>query len=662
MNRRLIWQLAKRNLKVSKLIILPFLIVNALLFALQYVMISLIGNQFVLERNPYFPTVMAFAAVISFFLALAFILYANNFIQKRRSKEFALYSVLGMEKRHMKALLARESLLQLGFILPLSLVGGQLIGTFAFMAVNKVMRQSGMTLMDYPFKWEVAVITILEILLVHGLIYLLNRVRIQKNNPLELMQSGQAREKEPKGNVFVAVLGLALVGIGYYISLTTTNIMQVIYQLLLAIVLVVLGTYCLYHSLSIIFLNWQKQRKSYYYQPKHFLSLSGMLYRMKANAWSLASIAVLSTGVMLVLGLTVSTQRGIESLIDRYQARDYKIELRGPVVEESLDQQLQRLETAVDEFSHLAPLEEVNYQLSFAQLAVSEVKDNSLSLHAFTPNVQISQSLVFFGESLDGYKQNYASQETLAEDQVLMTTSQDQLDKVDQIKLGDKTYQVKHMSKDRLPVVAGLDALMVVFPSQEALTQAYQATNTSQEIGYLKSPISYNVTFDAKGNKEDIDKHLEDYEGTGIEVTSKTIFRESFYQLNGGFISIGAIVSLVLLIGCFLMLYYKQLSEGQEDMKNYRIMRQIGLPKSLIRATIRQQIFWVFVLPLLTAVIHMGFAYPILRQGLGLIAIKDRTLILTSFFAVIVCFSLVYYLMYILTSKAYYRMVTSDQQ
>ncbi|MCY3035564.1 ABC transporter permease [Aerococcus sp. Group 2] len=661
MNRRLTWQLAKRNLKVSKVIILPFLLVNSLLFALQYVMISLIGNQFVLERNPYFPTVMTFAAVISFFLALAFILYANNFIQKRRSKEFALYSVLGMEKRHIKSLLARESLLQLGFILPLSLVGGHLIGTFAFMAVNKVMRQSGMTLMDYPVKWEVALITILEILLVHGLIYLLNRRRIQKNNPLELMERGQAGEKVPKGNIFVALLGLALVGTGYYISLTTTNIMQVIYQLLLAIVLVVLGTYCLYNSLSIMFLNWQKQRKSYYYQPKHFLTVSGMLYRMKANAWSLASIAVLSTGVMLVLGLTVSTQRGIENLIDRFQARDYKIELRGPVVEESLDQQLERLETAVDQVSQLAPLEEVNYQLSFGQLALSQVEDKSLVLQAFTPDNQVTEGLVFFGESLDGYNQNYASQESLAEDQVLMATSQDQLDKVDQIKLGDKAYQVKRMPKDRLPVVAGLDALMLVFPSQEALVQAYQAANTSQDIGYLKSPLSYNVTFDAKDNKDVIDQHLEDYDGEGIEITSKTVFRESFYQLNGSFISIGAIVSLVLLIGCFLMLYYKQLSEGQEDMKNYRIMRQIGLPNSLIKASIRQQIFWVFVLPLLTAVIHMGFAYPILRQGLGLIAIKDRVLILSSFFAVIVCFSLVYYLMYVLTSKAYYQMVTADQ-
>ncbi|KAA9239449.1 MULTISPECIES: ABC transporter permease [Aerococcus] len=661
MNRRLLWQLAQRNLKVSKLIILPFLLVNGLLFALQYVMISLIGNQFVLERNPYFPTVMAFAAVISFFLALAFILYANNFIQKRRSKEFALYSVLGMEKRHIKALLARESLLELGFILPLSLVGGHLIGTFAFMAVNKVMRQSGMTLMDYPFKWEVALITILEILLVHSLIYLLNRVRIQKNNPLELMQSGQAREKEPKGNVFVAVLGLALVGIGYYISLTTTNIMQVIYQLLLAIVLVVLGTYCLYNSLSIMFLNWQKQRKSYYYQPKHFLSLSGMLYRMKANAWSLASIAVLSTGVMLVLGLTVSTQRGIESLIDRYQARDYKIELRGPVVEESLDQQLQRLEVAVDHVSQLAPLEAVNYQLSFEQLTVSDMEDKNLTLKAFTPNDQASQGLFLFGESLEGYNKNYDNQEALTADQVLMASTGGQLTKVNQVTIGDKTYQVKHIPMRTLPLVAGLDSLMLVFPSQEALAQAYQATNTDQDIGYLKGPLSYKATFDAKDNKEIIDQHLEDYEGEGIEIASKTVFREFFYKLNGGFISIGAIVSLVLLIGCFLMLYYKQLSEGQEDMKNYRIMRQIGLPKSLIRATIRQQIFWIFVLPLLTAVIHMGFAYPILRQGLGLITITDRMLILSSFFAVTIGFCLVYYLMYILTSKAYYHMVTSDQ-
>ncbi|MHC3418425.1 FtsX-like permease family protein [Aerococcus urinae] len=198
MNRRLIWQLAKRNLRVSKMIVLPFLLVNGLLFALQYVMISLIGNQFVLERNPHFPTVMGFAAFISFFFALAFILYANNFIQKRRSREFALYSILGMEKRHIKSLLGRESLLQLAFILPVSLVGGHLIGSFAFMAINKVMRVSGMTLMDYPFKWQVALISLVEIILVHALVYLLNRRRIQKNNPLELMERGQAGKKHLK--------------------------------------------------------------------------------------------------------------------------------------------------------------------------------------------------------------------------------------------------------------------------------------------------------------------------------------------------------------------------------------------------------------------------------------------------------------------------------
>ncbi|MHA6602690.1 FtsX-like permease family protein [Aerococcus urinae] len=661
MNRRLIWQLAKRNLRVSKRIVLPFLLVNGLLFALQYVMISLIGNQFVLERNPHFPTVMGFAAFISFFFALAFILYANNFIQKRRSREFALYSILGMEKRHIKSLLGRESLLQLAFILPVSLVGGHLIGSFAFMAINKVMRLSGMTLMDYPFKWQVALISLVEIILVHGLVYLLNRRRIQKNNPLELMQRGQAGEEAPKGNLFVALLGLVLVGTGYYISLTTTNIMQVIYKLLLAIVLVVLGTYCLYNALSIIILNWQKQRKSYYYQPKHFLSVSGMLYRMKANAWSLASIAILSTGVMLVLGLTVSTERGLESMVDRFQARDYLIELQGPVVEESFDQQRNRLEAAVDELSQFAPLEDVNYMLSFGQLTLSEVEDKSLRLQAFTPNDEISQGLVLFGESLDGYNKNYASQESLAEDQVLMATSRDHLDQVDQVKVGDKTYQVKPIPMNRLPLIAGLDALMLVFPSQEALAHAYQASNTSQAIGFFKSPLSYKATFDAKDNKELIDQHLEDYKAEGLVINSKSASRASLYKLNGGFISIGAIVSLVLFIGCFLMLYYKQLSEGQEDINNYRIMRQIGLPKSLIRATIRQQIFWIFGLPLLTAIIHIAFAYPILRQGLGLMAIKDPSLILTSFLGVIICFVLVYYLMYFITSKAYYHMVTADQ-
>ncbi|MHC3418424.1 hypothetical protein [Aerococcus urinae] len=450
-------------------------------------------------------------------------------------------------------------------------------------------------------------------------------------------------------------------GTGYYISLTTTNIMQVIYKLLLAIVLVVLGTYCLYNALSIIILNWQKQRKSYYYQPKHFLSVSGMLYRMKANAWSLASIAILSTGVMLVLGLTVSTERGLESMVDRFQARDYLIELQGPVVEESFDQQRNRLEEAVDELSQLAPLEDVNYMLSFGQLSLSEVEDKSLRLQAFTPNDEISQGLVLFGESLDGYNKNYASQESLAEDQVLMATSRDHLDQVDQVKVGDKTYQVKHIPINRLPLIAGLDALMLVFPSQEALAHAYQASNTSQAIGFFKSPLSYKATFDAKDNKELIDQHLEDYEAEGLVINSKSASRASLYKLNGGFISIGAIVSLVLFIGCFLMLYYKQLSEGQEDINNYRIMRQIGLPKSLIRSTIRQQIFWIFGLPLLTAIIHIAFAYPILRQGLGLMAIKDPTLILTSFLGVIICFILVYYLMYFITSKAYYHMVTADQ-
>ncbi|MDO4680484.1 MAG: ABC transporter permease [Aerococcus sp.] len=657
MNGKLSWKMALRQLKAQRHLNIPFILASALMFMMEYIILSLLMNKYVIERSTTLITIVQMGAIICTLLAALFVLYANNFYQKQRYEEMGLYSILGLEKRHIRSILRKEKIIQTLAMIALAIPGGHLFGSVVFLGLNKLMHETGTTLMEYPLRWPIVLGTIIIIVAIMGLCTFVNARKVTRLNPIELIHQQSAGEKEPKSKWIITLLGIGLVGYGYYIALTNTqNVLGSLSQILLAILLVVLGTYALYMGLSIMILKFMKRRQNFYYKPTHFFTVSGMLYRMKANAVSLASIAVLSTGILVTSGLTVSLFRGMEEQVNSTMASDYTVTDDGtePATKDQLQQVLTKIKQQV---------KTTDETITEDLLVAAELKNQSqlapLDPPADNKDANINAMYYMDIHSLSDFNQLHKQNQALKDNEVLMTATTPVLRQHKTLTIAGKEYHVKTLDQSYLSSKLAVDYFLLVLPDNVSLTDIgnyYYMFN--REMEKLPATPAYSLQFNVSGNKDVFEKNRatieKDYQ---VSIDSRQEAQKLIYELNGGFLFLGIVVGIVLSIGVGLMLYYKQVSEGMEDRENFRIMAQVGLPDSLIHKTIHQQILTVFLLPLVTAVIHIGVAFGILRTLLRLLAVRDMTSVLMNFGFVTLAFVIVYGIFFILTQRTYYQII-----
>lgn len=645
---------ALKNLKANRYLELPFLLASGIMLSLFYIMVSLLSNDYVNTRHRSLPMIITLGVMIAGIFSFVFVIYANRFLIRRRHKEFALYGILGLEKRHIRHILFVEQLIRFGILLFFTNVGGFIFGKFAFLGMNRLLRDVAGSLMNYPFSIETAFISSLYVLVLFIFIYLMNLFLIRNTTPIELLNKDKKGEGEPKNRYLFLGAGLVFLVVGYGLALTIEGVLRSMLFFFLAVLLVMIATYLLFISLSIFVLKLQRKNKKFYYKAEHFLTVSGLIYRMKSNAIGLASLSILSTGVIITLASTLAIYGNIEANVTKTLNRDYEIEHFANYYIRELPEAKKELKTLVYEKMG-SDVTDFYTKVYFTVPINKEGRE----LKALTNGDMFrADTLYSIFTTLSSYNEQFGKNVSLAKDEILISANNRVLLKEDRLILGGKEYKGK-IIENIVPANMALETYLIVVADEgvlEELGNLYQYLDMKgNSIKELQVAVS--ACFNTGGKDFFLsDKEREEI-GKRYIVTSAKEFRNVTYELNGGFLFLGLIVGIIFLSGTILITYYKQVSEGMEDRGKYAIMEKVGLPDRLIKKTANAQIIWAFFTPLFVAVLHSVVASKIVFQLLGLFGIHDFFVYGEKLFLVTVIFAFIYYVNFKITSNIYYREV-----
>ena len=649
---------AKRNLHANRLLEIPFVLSIGIMFLLFNIMVSLLSNHYVLTRHADLPSVIQFGVVMVAIFAFIFVMYANGFLIKRRNKEFALYGILGLEKKHIRKILFIEYSVLFICALIIGIIGGYIFGKVTFIALNYLLKDTAGSLMDYPFSIKSCVSTAVLAFVLFVITLIRNNIKIYLATPVQLLGNQHKGEGEPKNRYLFLLLGFILLGAGYAIALTVQGILSSLVYFFSAALLVLFGTYLLYISFSIFILKLQRRNEKFYYKPTHFLSVSGLLYRMKANAVSLASVSILSTGVLITLSVTAAIYSTIQKTVDYVMPRDYSLSSDEIVTTENKDEIEHILYTAANQGLEVSNGIEDDYVSYGYETAANRVGDELTVLkseQALKPYFMIVRDLA-------SYNKRTHQQIELKDNEILMCTNQKNLLDLDQVKIGDITYTI-HKVPNFIPSTYAVESYGIIakdFTVMKKIGEVLQMKNIDTGEYYTPN-ITANLNWNLKSNVVDKTKYFATQTTYAKEHSFDFETREAAikkaYELNGGFLFLGILIGIIFIVGTVLITYYKQINEGYEDRDKFQIMKKVGLPDQLIHQTSNSQVLWLFLAPLAVATLHSLVASKIVSQLLGLFAVNSYMEYAQMLFAVIGIFFIVYFVIFRLTSRAYYRIV-----
>ncbi|MCY1570141.1 ABC transporter permease [Staphylococcus pettenkoferi] len=645
MTFRLMWKLAMRNFVSLRRIIFPFVISIAMMFAMQYILFSLFNNEFLEKKSD---TTKLIAVAGDFFVSLLliiFILYANRFVMKQRKKEFALNIILGMEKKHLRLILLIESIVEYIVTAVLSIIGGYLFGLLLFVLLNKLTENKHFTTMDYPFDVRAMLITIIALAVVMLVLFIINNVQISLQSPLGLLQSGKRVEKQRSKWVLIilGIIGTVLIIIAYSCALMINPFLNEYHLLgfLCALASVILGTYLLFMSFSVLVLRALKSIPRIYYQKVNFFSISGLLSRMKVNAVSLASITLLCTFLVVTLSLSLTTYRGIQKTIVSLPSEDYTIT---QLDDSSYDKQVKSNKKIIQELRQYTKIKDVKNVKETTMMA----KEHKGELLEKGPG---SRMMLNFKTEQDFNRENHEHLH-LKKGEIGIGSNLEKIEKSKHLKLMGHKFRTRHLNEDHIEGAGALSYAYIVVKDQDVLNKVTQHVTDDNALT-TNAEARFNVN-----NSQAIEPHKEDLEDKyQVQIESKNERSSLIIDVFGGFVFLGTIVSITLLIGIFLMMYYKQVSEGFEDHRNYQIMNKVGLDKPLIKRIIRKQIIWIFALPIGVTVVHSLVASKMAYRLIGSIMMVNYVDYLVSNLIILVGVTLIYGFIYLITSSIYFNTI-----
>ena len=651
------WKLAFTNLKGNRRVYLPYLLSSVGIIMMFY-SINALGqgiDQGALYGGTTVASMMGLGVFVIGLFAVLFLFYTNSFIIKRRKKELGLYNILGMEKRHIAHILFRETLLTAVCSLALGLGLGIVFSRVLFWLLGLLLGT------DLAVAFVIPVSAITSTLGLFGLIFLLtlcyNLVQVKLSKPIELLHGGETGEREPKAHWFLAVLGALLLGTGYTMAVTIQDPLSALVFFFVAVILVILGTYLLFITGITAMLKLLKKNKRFYYKTNHFTALSGMLFRMKQNAAGLASICVLFTALLVTVSTTFSLYTSMDGLLRARYPRNVLVSVcdanqeAKDMVRSAVNQKSQELGLALENV-----VDREGWNITTARVGNTlHTQEVSLETCAVVNIFTQSEFERFSGQQVD-----------LAENQVLLFDPANTFPEEDTLNIDDKTYEI--VPSD------------YVMPEASTLAQIYEmyylvvrdetvVENILAPSGSDTFPI-YSYDFDvAGGDPEDIAALSEalgtvDFSGPGVEYETllfedSATSRQSFIELYGGLFFLGLFLGVLFLLGTALIIYYKQVSEGYDDARRFNIMQKVGMSHREVKQSIHSQILLVFFLPLLTAVLHLAFAFPMLQKILLVMGLNNFPLILCSTLGCVGVFAVAYLVIYALTARTYYNIVES---
>lgn len=642
-------KLARQTISKNLQLYLPFLLANAVLVGINYIFFSMTTNKS-LEKQNYgsgLIQLMNIGLVFTLAITFFFMIYINGIVSRRRNHELGLYSILGMTRSDLGKMIFFIDAIMFAASSVLGLVFGATFVKFVGLGLKKLL---DMERLNVPmFSSVAAIICIGYFAAVYFILLLGDLWRLRSVNPLDLWKAANKREKEPRGSWIFGIVGVIALGSGYAIAVRMKASMDAVTSFMLAVILVVIGTYLVFIAFSIIFLKMLRKNKNFYYKRNHFISVSGMIYRMKQNGASLASICLLLTTALVAIVTTGTLRLSQEATVRLYNPYDVVMTKKTPISHAdkmTIQSKAKDNHVTVGKYVNMTMTEPIYGNFSGSAYSVSKTVDMSTENQLFAVPVADYNRI---------QKQNVH----LAKDEILMCSSKGGYDK-NRLTIKGKTYKVRH-----------IDSFDFYFDYQRTIFKPIFVFAKDRKVcEQISGKWLYAMGYDISGKKSDLKRYaagLGDKFTAVVKKNSQEPYMDSFTdrpsvsdlfnQLFGGLLFIGIFVSIVMLIATVVVMYYKQVSEGYADRDRFKTMQQVGLSREETKSAINSQVLTVFMLPIIGAAVNVGFAIPAIQKMLVLLSMYDKLLLVKFGIVSLAVTFLGYVAVYKLTTNVYENIV-----
>lgn len=659
---RLTNKLAISNLIKNRKLYYPFALAVLLAVTISYLFYSLTFNPKMVEMRGgssiQFTLQLGFIVVT--FASAVIVLYANSFVMKNRSKELGVYGMLGLEKRHLIGMTFKE-LLIFGLLTVTAGIGiGALFDNLIFALLLKLAKMK--VELVATFQWSV----VLTVLLVFGVIFLvlvfLNALRIIRMDALQLSREKAKGEKKGRFLVLQTLVGLITLGSGYYLAQSVKDPISATVTFFIAVLLVIVATYLLFNAGITVFLQLLKKNKRYYYKANNLISVSNLIFRMKKNAVGLATIAILSTMVLVTMSAATSIYNGSENMKKLMYPHDFDVKGQNVEVED--------LDKLLTQYASEKNLTISNKDvLGYASFGLSSQDGTKLTTFEKGQN-NVMPKTVFLVFDQKDYENMTGQKLNLTGNEVGLWAKNDQLKGQKAFSLNDQEYRIKeeiqqdfiinHVSNQYVLLISDYNYLVV--PDLQSFLDKYQDSAIYTQLyggmdvtASQEEQLKLSDDFDEYVNN--FSHNLQSEDGMVYNGTTRSDAIAQMNALFGGILFIGIFLSIIFMVGTVLVIYYKQISEGYEDRERFVILQKVGLDQKQIKQTINKQVLTVFFLPVIFAFLHLAFAYHMLSLILKVIGVVDTAMMLSVTLSICGIFALIYVLIFMITSRSYRRIV-----
>ncbi|MGN1108571.1 MAG: FtsX-like permease family protein [Oscillospiraceae bacterium] len=663
---RLYARLAAGGIRRNGRLYAPYILTCSLMAMMYYIVCFLSDNSMLsdMRGGDMLREMMGFGIVIMGIFAGIFLFYTNSFLIKQRKREFGLYNILGMGKRNIARIMTWETAMVYLISMILGAGAGILFSKLAELLAVRIL--SGKA----QYEFSVSVSGLISMLAVFAVIFLMIYLNVLRqvflSKPIELLHSESAGEKPPRANWFLAVLGAVLLGLAYYMAVTIEEPMTALLAFFGAVILVIIATYLLFIAGSVAICKALQKNRGYYYKTNHFISTSQMAYRMKRNGAGLASICILCTMVLVTLSSTICLYAGEEQMLYQRYPRDIAVSQYNVT-----DEEFSKLKEAISASLERHDITAENI-IGYQYLPLGgALFGNKLELEPETDAIsELTLDLrTVFVLPIEDYNRAYGENIVLSDGEaaVFIKGRDFSYDTLEISNYGSFNI-TRHISSFDLvgnDAASVLDSIYLFVKDEALLDEINQSQLESVDTQYVRVHY-YGFDMDCGDDTEslvynEIYQYLKSTERS-YSIESRTTDRSEFMGMYGGMFFLGIIFGSVFILAAVLIMYYKQISEGYDDRARFDILRKVGMNDRDIRRAVNSQVLTVFFAPLIAAGVHMAFAFPMLTKLLGLFGMRD-----TGFLAVVtlICFGVfaaMYTLVYLITSRSYYRIVSSDDK
>lgn len=636
MKLRLLWHIVRRQFITQRLVIIPFILAVSVLFMIEYTLVSIGLNSYIKQKNDF---LVPFIIIANFFMALLtfiFIFYANHFMMSQRRKEFSIFMTLGMTKKSMRLIVVMETILQFMIISVVSIAGGYLLGAIFFLFIQKIMGSEVATLRYYPFDSVAMFITLIIIAVLMGMLLIFNLFSINFQRPITYQHRSDSSVISRWLRYVLIVIGSAALYLGYFIALQQDTTFGAFFKIWIVIGLVIIGTYA-------------------------FFVVVGMRVRLKMNAVSLATITLLCTFLILTLTMTLTTYRDMNHTIMKLITNDYdlsfndnsKSQIERQRTIEHIKRDIQGSVNAKDFKVYETTLFRASLEKNRAYYKLKQASDDiPIDFIGNEGSIFSKQSVMITALTMQDYNRYHQNKLHLDNQSIGMITNVPIFKKQSKVGLNNEVFKVKQLDAHALNLMMIQDSMVLIVKDKNQLQKVKGFYAHEQKNSTIS--INFNVSGKTKLTTSQIQKLSKKYDAS---INSKSEMLMVWDRLTGGLIFVGGVVSIVLVIGIFLMMYYKQVSEAYANQHNYDIMKKLGLDNGRISKITRNQMTFLFAIPITVALIHTLISSNIVYTLLNMLGINNHHIFLTSYVLAVTIISFLYMAMYKITSYIYAKVI-----